>query len=299
MGFTTDRQEPGVEVDRWWLRMMSLACLLSIALHLALFTTALQINGIELEMSVGILWLLAGPVPYLHTLLGLRRNPPTRALMLGVIWGSLMAVLLLLLLPPLVVTEETGLLDVLFGLSQMVTEEGGLLYVLFGLSQIFLVSIAIKTYCKTRMESGALGNIARGALTAVPYLGILFVGAVVIPMLFGTVGAANEAWAIGSVRHLVASQIAYASSEGDGSYAPDLTVLHEAGWIDEMQGSDRSNGYLFATSHSSDGTSFAVSGRPVRYGSTGTRSFYADKLGVIRYTAEESPATADDESFGQ
>jgi hypothetical protein len=101
------------------------------------------------------------------------------------------------------------------------------------------------------------------------------------------------------VRHLVASQITYASSEGDGSYAPDLTVLHEAGWIDEMQGSDRSNGYLFATSHSSDGTSFAVSGRPVRYGVTGTRSFYADKLGVILYTAEERPATADDEPLGQ
>lgn len=278
MGFTTDRQEPGVEVDRWWLRMMSLACLLSIALHLALFTTALQINGIELEMSVGILWLLAGPVPYLHTLLGLRRNPPTRALMLGVIWGSLMAVLLLLLLPPLVVTEETGLLGVLFGLSQ-----------------IFLVTIAIKTYCKTRMESGALGNIARGALTAVPYLGILFVGAVVIPMLFGTVGAANEAAAITSIRNIVTSQTTYASGEGDGSYAPDLTVLHEAGWIDEMQGSDRSNGYLFATSPSSDGTSFTVSGRPVRYGSTGTRSFYADELGVIRWTVANRHATSEDD----
>jgi hypothetical protein len=210
-----------------------------------------------------------------------------------------MAVFALLLLPPLVVTEETGLLAVLFGLSQMVTEEGGLLAVLFGLSQIFLVTIAIKTYCHTRMESGALGNIARGALTTVPYLGILFVGAVVIPMLFCTVGAANEASAIASIRNIATSQIIYTSSEGDGSYAPDLTVLHEAGWIDEMQGSDRSNGYLFATSHSSDGTSFAVSGRPVRYGSTGTRSFYADKLGVIRYTAEERPATADDKPLGQ
>ena len=282
MGFTTDRQEPGVEVDRWWLRMMSLACLLSIALHLALFTTALQINGIELEMSVGILWLLAGPVPYLHTLLGLRRNPPTRALMLGVIWGSLMAVFALLLLPPLVVTEETGLLAVLFGLSQ-----------------IFLVSIAIKTYCHTRIESSTLGNIARGALTTVPYLGILFVGAIVIPMWIGMLPAANEAWAIGSMRHLVASQITYASSEGEGSYAPDLTVLHEAGWIDEMQGSDRSNGYLFATSHSSDGTSFTVSGRPVRYGVTGTRSFYADETGVIRYSTGERPATVDDKPLGQ
>ena len=286
MGFTTDRQEPGVEVDRWWLRMMSLACLLSIALHLALFTTVFQIMDLMDRfldfMSVGTYWLLAGPVPYLHILLGLRRNPPTRALMLGVIWGSLMAVLALLFLPVLLVTEETGLLAVLFGLSQ-----------------IFLVSIAIKTYCKTRMESGALGNIARGALTAVPYLGILFVGAVVIPMLFCTVEAANEAWAIASIRNIVTSQTTYASGEGDGSYAPDLTVLHEAGWIDEMQGSDRSNGYLFATSHSSDGTSFTVSGRPVRYGSTGTRSFYADETGVIRYSTGERPATADDEPLGQ
>jgi hypothetical protein len=173
---------------------MSLACLLSIALHLALFTTGFHImDQIELSrfrfldfMSVGILWLLAGPVPYLHTLLGLRRNPPTRALMLGVIWGSVMAVL-----PVLLVTEETGLLAVLFALSQMVTEEGGLLTLLFGLSQIFLVSIAIKTYCHTRIESSTLGNIARGALTTVPYLGILCVGAVVIPMLFGTVGASQ------------------------------------------------------------------------------------------------------------
>ncbi len=149
------------------------------------------------------------------------------------------------------------------------------------------------------MESGALGNIARGALTTVPYLGILFVGAVVIPMLFGTVGAANEAAAITTKRNIVTSQTTYASGEGDGSYAPDLTVLHEAGWIDEMQGSDRSNGYLFATSHSSDGTSFAVSGRPVRYGSTGTRSFYTDETGVIRYSTGERPATVEDKPLGE
>ncbi len=290
MGFTTDRQEPGVEVDRWWLRMMSLACLLSIALHLALFTTAFHImDQIELSrfrfldfMSVGILWLLTGPVPYLHTLLGLRRNPPTRALMLGVIWGSLMAVYTLLFVPVIGVTEGRGLLDVLFGLSQ-----------------IFLVSIAIKTYCHTRIESSTLGNIARGALTTVPYLGILFVGAIVIPMWIGMLPAHNEAAAITSIRNMATSQIAYASSEGDGSYAPDLTVLHEAGWIDEMQGSDRSNGYLFATSHSSDGTSFTVSGRPVRYGSTGTRSFYADETGVIRYSTGERPATIEDKPLGE
>ena len=260
---------------------MSLACLLSIALHFAVFTTVLQkftpLNFLGFIFS-GTYWLLAGPVPYLHTLLGLRRNPPTRALMLGVIWGSLMAILAVLL----------------------VIVEAGLLAVLFGLTQIVLVSIAINTYRQTRMESGTLGNIARGACTAVLYLGILLVSsAVVIPMLFGTVGAANEAAAIASIRNIVTSQTTYASGEGDGSYAPDLTVLHEAGWIDEMQGSDRSNGYLFATSHSSDGTSFTVSGRPVRYGSTGTRSFYADETGVIRYSTGERPATADDEPLGQ
>jgi len=280
MGFTTDRQEPGVEVDRWWLRMMSLACLLSIALHFAVFTTVLQKTPLNFLgfIFLGTYWLLAGPVPYLHTLLGLQRNPPTRALMLGVIWGSLMAVLAVLL----------------------VILEAGLLAVLFGLTQISLVSIAIKTYRHTRMESGTLANIARGACTAVLYLGILLVSsAVVIPMLFGTVPAANEAWAIASIRNIVTSQITYASGEGNGSYAPDLTVLHEAGLIDDVQGSDTRDGYLLATSPSSDGTSFTVSGRPVRYGSTGTRSFYADKLGVIRYTAEERPATADDEPLGQ
>ncbi len=279
MGFTTDRQEPGVEVDRWWLRMMSLACLLSIALHLAIFTTGFHImDQIELSrfrfldlMSVGTYWLLAGPVPYLHILLGLRRNPPTRALMLGVIWGSLMAVFTLLFVPVL----------------------------LFGLSQIVLVSIAIKTYCHTRIESSTLGNIARGALTTVPYLGILFVGAIVIPNWIGMLPAHNEAAAIASIRNMATSQIAYASSEGDGSYAPDLTVLHESGWIDEMQGSDRSNGYVFAISHSSDGTSFTVSGRPVRWGFTGTRSFYADETGVIRHSIGERPATVDDKPLGQ
>lgn len=40
--------------------------------------------------------------------------------------------------------------------------------------------------------------------------------------------------------------------------------------------------------------SYTVSARPVSYKTTGVRSFYMDESGVIRFTREDRPATADD-----
>ncbi len=52
------------------------------------------------------------------------------------------------------------------------------------------------------------------------------------------------------------------------------------------------DGYVI--SMGSFGNVFTVNATPMIYGSTGTRSFFANETGVIRYTRESRPATADD-----
>ncbi len=71
--------------------------------------------------------------------------------------------------------------------------------------------------------------------------------------------------------------------------------------IDSVLGSGTKNGYAFSTSGDAD--TFTVNARPLTYGSTGTRSFFADETGynrflpeswTIRVTTEDRPATAED-----
>ena len=104
-----------------------------------------------------------------------------------------------------------------------------------------------------------------------------------------------EASAIASFRNIVTSQITYAATTGRG-YAVDLEALESAVLIDSFLGSGTKDGYVFGTS--GDGSTFRVSARPLDYGSTGTRSFFSDETGIIRYTTRDRPATVNDTPLG-
>ncbi len=107
----------------------------------------------------------------------------------------------------------------------------------------------------------------------------------------------NEASAISSTRRILTSQITYSATVGKGNYAVDLEPLRDAALIDALLASGTKDGYALSTS--GDTSTFTVNARPLTYGSTGTRSFFCDETGVIRYTREDRPATVEDTLLGE
>lgn len=117
---------------------------------------------------------------------------------------------------------------------------------------------------------------------------------------------ANEASAIGNLRTINTAAVTYSASFPDAGFPESLQVLgpyvdgsepteDHAGLIDNVLSSPphEKSGYRFAYTKVSTGEYEAV-GRPVKYESSGERSFYTDQSGVIRYTTEDRDATVDD-----
>ncbi len=119
---------------------------------------------------------------------------------------------------------------------------------------------------------------------------ISVISAMVVPTFLQSRIVVNEGAAIKVVRDMLSSQMTYASTMGMGRYSPDLRALQEAGLIDGVLGPGTALGYTFFVSGSS--STFTVHARPLVFGSTGTRSFYSDQTGVIRYTTDNTPATS-------
>ncbi len=99
---------------------------------------------------------------------------------------------------------------------------------------------------------------------------------------------ANELSAITTVREIVVAQINYSVTDGEGNYAKNLPELTEAGLIASELATGMHNGYQFATR--GEGETFTVHADPILPGETGTRHFFADESGVIRWSME-GPAT--------
>lgn len=116
------------------------------------------------------------------------------------------------------------------------------------------------------------------------------ISALVVPTFLQSRIAANEALAIRAVGNVVASQISYSMTMGSGSYTADLKALQKAGLNEDWVGSGISGGYVFSISGSN--TEFKVQARPLVFGSTGTRSFYSDQTGIIRFTETDGMATS-------
>ncbi|MCH6570082.1 MAG: pili assembly chaperone, partial [Acidobacteria bacterium] len=111
------------------------------------------------------------------------------------------------------------------------------------------------------------------------------------PNLLQSKAAANEASAISAIRNIVTSHITYSATVGAGSYAADLNALQNAKLIDIVLGSGTKDGYEFSSSGGA--LAFTINAGPINAGSTGTRYFFSDESGVIRYSTS---GTADNSS---
>ena len=118
-------------------------------------------------------------------------------------------------------------------------------------------------------------------LIVVAIIGII--AAIAVPNLLQSKAAANEASAISAIRNVVTSQITYSATVGSGNYAPDLPALETANLIDSVLGSGTKDGYAYVASSAAGSTSFTITAAPTVPGSTGTRYFFSNESGVIRY----------------
>jgi prepilin-type N-terminal cleavage/methylation domain-containing protein len=119
-------------------------------------------------------------------------------------------------------------------------------------------------------------------LIVVAIIGII--AAIAVPNLLQSKAAANEASAISAIR------------VGSGQYATNLTALGTANLIDSVLASGTKDGYSYSASGGAN--NFTVNAAPVTAGSTGTRYFFSDESGVIRY-ATGAAATVASSPLGQ
>jgi len=125
-------------------------------------------------------------------------------------------------------------------------------------------------------------------LIVVAIIGII--AAIAVPNLLQSKAAANEASAISAIRNIVTSHITYSATVGSGSYAANLTTLQTAKLIDSVLGSGTKDGYAFASTGGA--VAFTVTAAPTVPGSTGTRYFFSNESGVIRYNTGGAATSA-------
>jgi len=126
-------------------------------------------------------------------------------------------------------------------------------------------------------------------LIVVAIIGII--AAIAVPNLLQSKAAANEASAISAIRNIVTSHITYSATVGAGKYAANLTVLENSKLIDSVLGSGTKDGYSFASVGTTN--TFTITASPLTAGTTGTRYFFSDESGVIRYNTSAIAGTGD------
>ena len=116
---------------------------------------------------------------------------------------------------------------------------------------------------------------------------ILIIAGIAIPNLLRSKMVANEASAVGSLRTLNTSVVAYfitynqfptALSDLGPSTTPSSSA---ADLIDSVLASTKKSGYTFTWAGNA-GLSYSIVAAPTSAGVTGQRSFYTDQTGVIR-----------------
>jgi len=126
-------------------------------------------------------------------------------------------------------------------------------------------------------------------LIVLAVIGIL--AALSVPHLLRSKAAANEGAALASVRTLMTAQMTYASTAGGGFYG-SLAELQSTGLIDNVLGSGSKDGYNYTLTGDDTSISYTVTAVPVQYPTTGTRGFFGDSTGVLRYAPNGAAPTA-------
>ena len=143
---------------------------------------------------------------------------------------------------------------------------------------------------------------------------ILIIAAIAIPNLIRSRIAANEASAVGSIRTINTSEVTYATTFPSIGFAPTLTALGSGGTaacgsaapsstaaclIDEVLSNATTSatpksGYYFtyAVVAGSPSTSYTLLSDPAS-AQSGTRHFFSDQSGVIRYNGAAAASATD------
>ena len=119
---------------------------------------------------------------------------------------------------------------------------------------------------------------------------ILFVGAIELLDLTGVKTQSNDSVAASNVRSIVGAQIVYHAE--NGRYAETFDEL-TSGTPPYLDGSWLLSKKTHMYRLDGDGDSFTVHADPAELGETGSRYFFSDQSGVVRYNTEES-ASKDD-----
>jgi type IV pilus assembly protein PilA len=120
---------------------------------------------------------------------------------------------------------------------------------------------------------------------------ILIIAAIAIPNLLRSKIAANQASAVGSLRTLNTSCIAYSTSYG--SFPAALTNLGpitsggtasstSADLIDSVLSAGTKSGYTFQYKAGASNQSYTITATPISAATTGQNMYFTDQSGVIR-----------------
>jgi prepilin-type N-terminal cleavage/methylation domain-containing protein len=130
---------------------------------------------------------------------------------------------------------------------------------------------------------------------------ILIIAAIAIPNLIKSKMAANEASAVGSLRTITTAQIAYSSACPTVGFTGTLAELNTSATcqggtsqIDATLSSGTKSGYNFALTAAGGppATTFTSNADPVS-ASSGTRHFFVNETGVIRYNQSAAATNTD------
>jgi type IV pilus assembly protein PilA len=128
---------------------------------------------------------------------------------------------------------------------------------------------------------------------------ILIIAAIAIPNLLRSKMAANEASAVGSMRTMNTSSVAFSTTYGNyptklsdlgPSSAPSSTA---ADLIDSALVTGSKSGYTFTFSAASPYQAYSIQAGPTTPGVTGQRYFFTDQSGVIRFNLSATAASTD------
>ena len=131
---------------------------------------------------------------------------------------------------------------------------------------------------------------------------ILIIAAIAIPNLIKSKMAANESSAVGSLRTITTANIAYSTACPSVGFAATLAELQAgancaaaSNEIDNALSTGKKSGYAFTYALTNAGppaTQFTTLADP-QTTSSGTRHFFVDESGVIRYNATGAAANTD------
>ncbi|MBI4585904.1 MAG: type II secretion system protein [Planctomycetes bacterium] len=143
----------------------------------------------------------------------------------------------------------------------------------------------MKKYAGLENRAGRPWQVGSGGFTLVELMVVIAVLAIImamaLPSLFNARMAGNEASAIGSLRTLVSVNSTYKTRFQ--SYATSLGSLQTTGYIDDVLASGSKSGYTFTYTGAVD--TFSITGDPISPGSSGSRYFFTDESGVIRFSS--------------